>query len=131
MPKLLTNRIKFKGLRKMNTKGNTPEHCWECEQFKDCKQAQNMTADTKAVNGLVVFIDNDSEHYCDNCTPDKETASYPIGESDTPEHCCDCGVPLDHQLTDYGVEYVKEELAFNSGGCCRELWPVVWAEYLS
>jgi hypothetical protein len=50
-------------------------------------------------------------------------------ELDSPAHCVDCGAPLIHGLTSEGARYVREAIA-DGAGCCRELWPVVWSDYL-
>jgi hypothetical protein len=50
-------------------------------------------------------------------------------EETYPIHCAECGRPLQCTLTDYGVDYVRETIAENSG-CCRELWPELFAECL-
>ena len=51
-------------------------------------------------------------------------------ETDGPGHCASCGWPLHRSLTSDGVEYVKASL-FDGGGCCQELWPALFADYLS
>ena len=44
---------------------------------------------------------------CENCgTPD------PREEVDCPQHCDDCGRPLDYSLTADGIEYVLETLRY-------------------
>ena len=122
-----------------NTRENTPEHCWECWKFSDCQQAQHMTKDTHAIEGFVV--PSMSDYLCFNCltdltkrgylTREEEDDSVPLDweELDSPTHCSACGAPLIHSLTEDGVAYLKEMLA-DGGGCCRELWPVLWADYL-
>jgi hypothetical protein len=108
-----------------NTIENTPAHCHDCHQFADCNQAQNMMADTEPVEGFIY----DGEVYCYYCG-DGDGGDDPYeGESDTPTHCAGCGVPIIHELTIDGVEYVREQLSDNTYGCCRELWPTVWADY--
>lgn len=63
-----------------------------------------------------------ADFYCDDCIdlasikkPDYpkpwDTDDYPahysdVGETDCPQHCGDCGCPLDYSLTSDGVEYV-------------------------
>ena len=112
-----------------NTRENTPKHCWDCTHLESCSQAQHMTADTKAVKGYMVR-DN---CFCEDCSPDKWEDAPPVcldwAETDSPYHCGHCGAPLVHNLTSAGIEYVRETIEENNG-CCRELWPVVWAAYL-
>jgi len=38
-------------------------------------------------------------------------------ESDTPTHCCVCGIVLEHELTNYGYDYVADAIGhgFESG----------------
>jgi hypothetical protein len=108
----------------MNTTENTPEHCHGCHQLTDCRQAQNMTADTEPVEGFVY----DGEVYCADCLGYHEAGTPYYGESDTPTHCGGCGVPIIHELTVEGAEYVRDSLA-DGGGCCAELWPVIWEGY--
>lgn len=120
-----------------NSRENTPKHCWNCWKFSECKQAQNMTADTEPVKGLVdtkavdyTCFDCLSKSEQDNLQEFEYLSELPWDESmDCPAHCCKCGIPLSHCLTTEGAEYVKEELK-DGGGCCRELWPVIWADYL-
>ncbi len=112
-----------------NTRNNTPEHCWECGQFGDCVQAQNMVKDTIVMCG---FVDTEKyvDHFCGNCLPD-DADGIPIDneEIDYPTHCCNCGVPLAHDMTSDGVKYLKKKIADNDG-CCREIWPEIWRNYL-
>lgn len=109
----------------INTIENTPEHCHGCHQMAGCRQAQNMTANTEPVEGFVY----EGDVYCTTCMG-RAVEGYPYyGESDTPTHCGGCGVPIIHELTIEGVEYVRNSLADDDGGCCAELWPVVWANY--
>ena len=117
-----------------NNRDNTPAHCWDCWKFADCPQAQNMTADTVPVAGFVVFVDGCGDHYCAACADDAgapDSDCYPLDfeETDCPCHCSVCGAPLSHSLTADGVEHLTARLA-DGGGCCSELWPVVWADYL-
>ena len=119
-----------------NIHENTPKHCWTCWTFKNCHQAQQMTADTEAVDGYVVSELADGtyvgDHFCSYCLPTRwEDDASPIGneEIDSPQHCCNCGVPLKHRLTLDGIEYVRESIK-EAIGCTRELWPVIWADYL-
>lgn len=112
-----------------NTKENTPPHCHfrirggACPKFKDCRQAQNMLANTEPVDAYVL----DGGSYCKDCAPVGAEFVGDMGETDSPDHCEECGVPLKCSLTEYGVEYVKEKLK-EGGGCCRELWPVLFPE---
>jgi len=80
-----------------------------------------MMANTPPVTGWIC----DGEVYCADCGGCGELYE---GESDSPTHCRGCGVPIIHELTLDGVKYVREALA-DGGGCCKELWPVVWADY--
>ncbi len=112
----------------INTVENTPTHCHSCHAFVDCKQAQNMVANTLPVEGWVCGGDV----YCADCLQSGQDGfdEYPYsGESDSPTHCTGCGVPIIHDLTAEGVEYLREALA-DGGGCCAEVWPTVWADYL-
>ena len=104
------------------------KHCQECEQFGTCKQKQFMTADTEPVDGYADFVLID--HVCHDCLdPKHDHESLDNPELDSPAHCSICHIPLNCQLTTDGVDYVRELLA-NSGGCCQELWPVLFADYL-
>jgi hypothetical protein len=113
----------------VNTTENTPAHCHGCTSFDFCRQAQNMMADTPPQQGWV----RNSEVYCAGCAG-ADASEYRIGNgrygglSDTPQHCGGCGVPIIHELTPEGIEYVRAELADNDG-CCREVWAEVWADY--
>jgi hypothetical protein len=73
-----------------------------------------MVAGTEPVEGFVYG----GEVYCADCG---NGAPYD-GKSDSPTHCGGCGVPIIHELTDEGIEYVRN----TPGGCARELWPTVW-----
>ena len=108
-----------------NTAGNTPAHCHSCWKFAECGQAQNMMPDTQPVDA---FMGN-AEFLCGNCAGDDNEYIGDVGEVDSPSHCAVCGVPLVCSLTSVGVAYVKEKISENDG-CCRELWPVLFADYL-
>lgn len=110
-----------------NTKGNTPKHCWDCENFPYCHQAQNMMADTEAENGYAY----DADTYCADCLGADLPKAMPLGtnECDSPSHCAKCGVPLQCDLTEEGIQYLKESIA-DGAGCCQELWPVLFSDYL-
>lgn len=50
-----------------------------------------------------------SEFYCEDCAPKgAECYSDGGGEADCPQHCANCGVPLENPLTSDGVQYVLE-----------------------
>ena len=110
-----------------NVKANTPWHCWNCQQFAECTQAQNMMADTQAVPGFAY----DADTYCEDCLGNDLAKAQSLGsnECDCPSHCADCGIPLDCNLTEEGIRYLKESIA-DGAGCCRELWPILFSEYL-
>jgi hypothetical protein len=116
-----------------NTIENTPDNCHDCHQLDNCHQAQNMHPNTKPVLGYV----DDCEVYCKDCLDVTDLDGEDFleyfepyeGESDSPTHCGGCRVPIIHDLTIAGVEYVREALS-EGGGCCDELWPIVWADYL-
>jgi len=118
--------------KSLNTTANTPGHCHSCWKFADCDQAQNMTADTAPVPG---FVETDKyvDYFYADCLPDDcpDESTFPLDfeETDSPCHCSICGVPLIHALTSEGAKYVRESVA-EGAGCCRELWPAVWADYL-
>jgi len=111
---------------------HAPSHCQTCPKLPDCNQAQNMTADTEPVHG---FVETEKyvDYFCADCLPDDapEETTFPMDseETDSPCHCSVCGVPLIHSLTIDGARYVRESIA-EGAGCCRELWPVVWSDYL-
>jgi hypothetical protein len=50
-----------------------------------------------------MFSDDSDERPC---------GPYPDGggESDTPQHCEDCGCFLENSLTEYGLDYVRESV---------------------
>ena len=52
-----------------------------------------------------------AELLCEDCCSE-DASSYPDGggESDCPEHCAVCHVPLENTLTSDGVEYVLEAI---------------------
>ncbi len=108
---------------------NAPKHCTECHKYDTCKQKEFMTADTQPVNGYADFdlVDYACEDCVDmshnHCELDMDT------EHDNPVHCSICGQPLNHRLSLDGIEYIKETLT-DGDGCCRELWPVLFAELL-
>ena len=107
---------------------DTPLHCWTCPQLDTCKQAPNMCANTPATEPY--YLSDGASLYCEDCAPD---GAYAVGsqETDCPSHCDICGAPLLCTLTDEGVAYVREALSRPDGaGCCRVLWPVLFAEYL-
>ena len=55
----------------------------------------------------------DADVYCDSCLPkgaELEPRQDAGGESDTPQHCSHCRVPLQGDLTGEGVQYVLEKL---------------------
>lgn len=109
-------------------KRRVPEHCKNCPRLADCVQAEYMNADTPAEPGYtdVTVGEYFCEHHVD-CSHD----CFPLDgeELDSPAHCAECGAPLSHDLTPDGVEYVKQAIAEGTG-CCRELWPEVWRDWL-
>ena len=113
----------------VNTTENTPKHCHDCYKLTECEQAQFMNANTEPVDGFVW----DGDYWCDNCLPDDiddiDDQPQPLDyeEVDCPDHCGGCGIPLNCRLTTDGVEYVAKNM---NDGCCRELWPVLFANYL-
>ena len=110
-----------------NSTRNTPEHCHDCWKLADCNQAQFMNANTEPVEGYAY----DADTYCQDCLPNGAvTTPLDNSETDSPAHCGGCGVPLHCQLTTDGVDYVKESIE-DGAGCCQELWPVLFADYLS
>jgi len=113
--------------KELNSKDNTPKHCWECWKFKDCHQAQNMTANTPAVQGYAY----DADMYCADCldTDLPKATSLGTNECDIPSHCAACGVPLECDLLPEGIRYLKESIA-EGAGCCQELWPRLFSDYL-
>ena len=103
-----------------------PKHCIGCWNETLCQQKEFMDANTEAVPGFVGCADV----WCEQHAPINhyESAGY-YPESDSPLHCAECGRPLQCSLTDTGVDYVKEIIA-DDGGCCRELWSILFAAYL-
>lgn len=108
---------------------NYPKHCIGCHKEEECKQKYFMNARTEPVDGYADF--DLAEYFCkdcinmshNHCELDLDT------EYDSPAHCSICGRPLNCQLTTEGVQYIKEAIAENDG-CCQELWPVLFADYL-
>ena len=84
-----------------------------------------MTANTAPVEGFADF--ELADYVCGDCLDTKHSHAPLSGECDSPAHCSACGVPLECELTPDGVDYVKDNVA----GCCRELWPVLFADYLT
>ena len=106
---------------------NYPKHCIGCHKEKDCQQKKFMNAGTESTDGYADY--ELADWVCCNCL-DNTHNSYPMEneEVDSPAHCSICGCPLTCRLTDAGIEYVKE--ALDGKGCCQELWPVLFADYL-
>ena len=105
-----------------------PKHCIGCRKEQECSQKFFMTANTEPIDGYINF--DAAEYVCWDCLNELDnydSLDYP--ETDSPIHCSYCGRPLNCRLTADGLEYVKELLA-GSGGCCRELWPKLFEEYL-
>lgn len=104
-----------------------PKHCIGCWNEEKCQQKYYMAAETEPVPGFVGCDDV----WCKEHKPDNdETESsgyYP--KSDSPMHCAECGRPLQCSLTDYGVDSMREVIKARDG-CCRELWPVLFRDYL-
>ena len=115
-----------------NTTDNTPAHCHDCHNLATCNQAQNMNAYIEPVSGYVE-TEKYVDYFCSDCLPDdcpdETTSPLDWDETDSPCHCSVCGIPLVHSLTSDGVRYVRDAIA-ESAGCCRELWPAVWADVL-
>lgn len=113
-----------------NVISDLPTHCRDCWKALNCEQAVNMHADTWPVQGYADF--DAADHFCGDCLPPGHNNAPLDGEElDSPSHCSNCGVPLNHTLTTEGVKYVRAAIADDDGGCCRELWPAVWADYLT
>lgn len=79
---------------------------------------------------------NAPENPDDQCSYD--SGDYPKGpydasqeESDTPQHCAECGVFLKNPLTRAGVRYVAEMIRDNPDGPCTKEWTTYYAEELS
>jgi len=107
---------------------NYPEHCKDCWKLTECEQKEHMLPDTEPSEGYADF--DMADYVCVDCLIPIHNHAPLSGETDTPAHCAICGVPLDMALTSDGIEYVQEAIA--SGiGCCRELWPVLFADYLN
>jgi len=102
-----------------------PTFCETCDNVETCKQKVSMLAGTEPVDGFVI----DGEIYCEQCLLPGDPHEPISGETDCPEHCAECGAPLICDLTCEGVEYVKEAIA-DGNGCCRELWPDLFSDYL-
>lgn len=103
-----------------------PKHCEGCWAEEKCQQKQFMNANTEPVPGFVSCADI----WCKEHAPINhyyESAGY-YPESDSPLHCAECGRPLQCSLTDAGVAYTRDLIG--TDGCCRELWPVLFAEAL-
>ena len=120
-------------MKVINSVESTPAHCHTCWKFTTCTQAQNMTADTEPVHGYVE-TEKYVDHFCADCLPDDapEETTFPMDneEVDSPCHCSVCGISLIHSLTSTGIHFVRQVIAEGKTGCCRELWPAVWADYL-
>ncbi len=116
----------------VNTVDNTPAHCHDCHTMPTCNQAQHMHSHTEPVPGFVE-TERYVDYFCADCLPndcpDETTSPLDWEETDSPCHCSVCGIPLIHSLTSDGVRYVREAIA-ERAGCCRELWPAVWADVL-
>lgn len=104
-----------------------PKHCMDCWKEKKCQQKYYMVANTEPVPGFVGCADVWCKEHAPIDHYYESTEYYP--ESDTPMHCVECGRPIQCRLTDYGVEYVRKTIQ-GQDGCCRELWPVLFREYL-
>jgi hypothetical protein len=103
-----------------------PEFCENCWKKEDCLQKQYMLAETEPVEGYIDFTA--AEYYCFDClNPKHEVAWDDDSECDYPKHCANCGIPLNTRLTSEGIEYIKRNI---NNGCCRELWPELYKEYL-
>lgn len=102
-----------------------PKHCKGCWNFNSCKQKAYMLADTQPVKGFVA----EADVWCEDCKQEGDESLQYYSESDTPLHCAECGVPIQCSLTDYGVDYVKTAVAAGDG-CCQELWPELFRNYL-
>ena len=104
-----------------------PEFCTCCWQEKNCQQKYFMNADTEPVDGYADF--DLADMVCGDCL-NKTHNHQPMfnGELDSPAHCSICGIPLNCRLTSDGIAYVRESIE-SCGGCCRELWPVLFANY--
>ena len=101
------------------------KYCIGCWNETKCQQKYYMLAGTEPVPGFV----NNADIWCeDHAGKSAVSADYYI-ESDTPMHCAECGRPLQCSLTDYGVDYIKKVIR-GRDGCCRELWPTLFGDYL-
>ncbi len=105
-----------------------PDHCIGCWNESKCRQKFYMSANTEPVPCFVGEADVWCEDHAEFGEEDESLGYYP--ETDSPLHCSECGIPLQCSLTDYGVDYVKEHIK-TGGGCCRELWPGLFTEYLN
>lgn len=100
---------------------------------------------TGLTNIVTATIDQDyTEALCSDCAPRvyADTTNVELVplhtwenlEADTPQHCEHCDVLLDWDMTEAGLEYVKEnvfvELAGNTEGLAVTEWHTAYGEYV-
>lgn len=104
-----------------------PSYCFGCDRHGDCTQKTFMLPNTKPVYGYINI--HQSDYSCWGCAGSSSARLPSDRELDQPAHCVTCGRPLMCKLTPEGVAYVREHIG-QGIGCCRELWPVLFKDYL-
>ena len=51
----------------------------------------------------------ETDTFCEDCAPEGAECIGSDREADYPDHCENCGVPLENSLTSEGVDYVIEQ----------------------
>ena len=100
---------------------------------------------TGLTNIVIATIDQDyGEAWCADCGYDQYTGAENVElsrvytfenhESDSPQHCPSCDVLLDWEMTEDGLEYVKEsvlvELTGGTAGLAVTEWHAAYGEYV-
>ena len=88
-----------------------------------CEQCLRGAINNLPEHELLAPVDDYIDGNVNGCMPTDN------GETDSPDHCNACFIPLHCQLTTVGVEYVKEKIA-EGDGLCIELWKELFKDYL-
>lgn len=80
------------------------------------------------MNPVGYYDDNGAAH-CEDCAPPEGQPIYGDSEADTPTHCEECGVLIEHALTSDGIAYVSEYILESFKKGVQNPVTRMWSDY--